>query len=346
MERLYPIGIQSFEEIRKGGFLYVDKTERVYRMVKSGKYYFLSRPRRFGKSLLISTLEAYFRGRRELFAGLAMERLEREWTAYPVFHLDLNAQKYASPQDLIEVLDTTLARWEYAYGVDNPEASLSLRFQGVIQRAAEQAGRNVVILVDEYDKPMLQAIGDEALRTEYQNILKAFYGVLKSSDRYIRFALLTGVTKFSKVSVFSDLNNLEDISMARDYESVCGITEEELRSDLRTDIHLLAEAMGIDDAEAFGRLKAWYDGYHFAASGADVYNPFSLLSTLKRKEFGSYWFETGTPTFLVELLRRSRYDLSRLADERTVGRVRQCRLNGGRPDPGALPERLPHHQGL
>ena len=321
MERLYPIGIQSFEEIRKGGFLYVDKTERVYRMVKSGKYYFLSRPRRFGKSLLISTLEAYFRGRRELFAGLAMERLEREWTTYPVFHLDLNARKYNDVPSLVAILNQHLEIWEGIYGDEKKDRAPEERFAYLIENACRMTGRNVVILVDEYDKPMLQAIGDEALRTEYQNILKAFYGVLKSSDRYIRFALLTGVTKFSKVSVFSDLNNLEDISMARDYESVCGITEEELRSDLRPDIHLLAEAMGIDDAEAFGRLKAWYDGYHFAAGGADVYNPFSLLSTLKRKEFGSYWFETGTPTFLVELLRRSRYDLSRLADERTTSDV-------------------------
>lgn len=208
MSRLYPIGIQTFEEIRKGGYVYVDKTELIYKLVNSGKYFFLSRPRRFGKSLLISTLEAYFSGRKELFEGFAIERLENGWMEYPVLHLDLNTQKYDTSKALLDVLEENLEKWEEIYGSSEKEIGVARRFNGVIERAAEKTGRNVVVLIDEYDKPMLQAIGNEELMTEYRNTLKAFYGALKSCDRYIRFAILTGVTKFSKVSVFSDLNNL------------------------------------------------------------------------------------------------------------------------------------------
>ena len=315
MSRLYPIGIQSFERIREDGYVYVDKTSLVYCLATTGKHYFLSRPRRFGKSLLVSTLEAYFLGKKGLFAGLAMERLEREWTEYPVFHLDLNSQKYETPQSLADILNAALTKWEKEYGREEAETSLSLRFQGVVQRAAEKTGHNAVILVDEYDKPLLQSIGNDSLQTDYRNTLKAFYGVLKSCDRYIRFALLTGVTKFSKVSVFSDLNNLEDISMSRVYESVCGITEDELHSELAGDVVALAESGGISQEAAYHKLKEWYDGYHFTRNGMDIYNPFSVLNTLKRRDFGSYWFETGTPTFLVELLKKSRYNLHRLTDE-------------------------------
>ena len=321
MGMIYPIGIQSFSEIREGGYTYVDKTALVYELLSTGKYYFLSRPRRFGKSLLVSTLEAYFQGRKELFAGLAMERLEREWTEYPVFHLDLNAQKYESPQNLTEILNASLTGWEKEYGAEPSETSLSLRFRGVVRRAAEKTGRRVVVLVDEYDKPLLQAIGDGALQDDYRNTLKAFYGVLKSCDQHIRFALLTGVTKFSKVSVFSDLNNLRDISMLKAYEGLCGVTEEELRTVFSESVGRLAEANGLGVEEAYGELKKWYDGYHFAAGGADVYNPFSLLNTFKTGEFGNYWFETGTPTFLVELLKKSRYDLRNLTEEQTTADV-------------------------
>ncbi len=321
MGMIYPIGIQSFSEIREGGYTYVDKTALVYELLSTGKYYFLSRPRRFGKSLLVSTLEAYFQGRKELFAGLAMERLEREWTEYPVFHLDLNAQKYESPRNLTEILNASLTGWEKEYGAEPSETSLSLRFRGVVRRAAEKTGRRVVVLVDEYDKPLLQAIGDGALQDDYRNTLKAFYGVLKSCDQHIRFALLTGVTKFSKVSVFSDLNNLQDISMLKAYEGICGVTEEELRTVFSESVGRLAEANGLEVEEAYGELKKWYDGYHFAAGGADVYNPFSLLNTFKTGEFGNYWFETGTPTFLVELLKKSRYDLRNLTEEQTTADV-------------------------
>lgn len=315
MNRLYPIGIQTFEEIRKGGYVYVDKTELIYKLANSGKYFFLSRPRRFGKSLLISTLEAYFSGRKELFEGLAIERLEKGWMEYPVLHLDLNTQKYDTPKALLDVLEENLEKWEEIYGSSEKEIGVARRFNGVIERAAEKTGRNVVVLIDEYDKPMLQAIGNEELMTEYRNTLKAFYGALKSCDRYIRFAILTGVTKFSKVSVFSDLNNLEDISIDSRFANICGISEDELCSELEEDISLLAENNGITIEETHRELKEWYDGYHFSEDGDDIYNPFSLLNTFVKMKFGSYWFETGTPTFLVELLKTAKYNLNNLTTE-------------------------------
>ena len=313
--RPLPIGIQSFERLRTSGFLYVDKTALLYRLVTTGHYYFLSRPRRFGKSLLVSTLEAYFQGRKELFKGLAIDGLEKEWAVHPVFHLDLNTQKYDAPEKLDQVLNRALTRWEELYGASEVEVTLSLRFEGVIRRAYEQTGQGVVILVDEYDKPMLQAIGNEELQEDYRSTLKAFYGALKSMDRYIRLGLLTGVTKFSKVSVFSDLNNLEDISMSRDYYALCGITEEELHADFGEYARVLSAEQGIGEEEACALLKEYYDGYHFAANVPGVYNPFSLLNAFKSREFGNYWFETGTPTYLVELLKRSHYDLRNLVHE-------------------------------
>jgi len=315
MSMLYPIGIQNFEEIRKGGYAYVDKTELIYKLVKSGKYYFLSRPRRFGKSLLISTLESYFCGRKDLFEGLAMGKLEKDWAEYPVFHLDLNTRKYEDKYSLEGILNQYLEKWEQKYGDEKKNRAPEERFTYVIERAAEKTGCNVVVLIDEYDKPMLQAIGNDALMTEYRNTLKAFYGVLKSCDRYLRFALLTGVTKFSKVSVFSDLNNLDDISLLQDYNNLCGITECELHDGFRDGILALAEKNGISYDEACFRLKEWYDGYHFASEGDDIYNPFSILNAMKSREFGSYWFETGTPTFLVELLKTARYNLNQLTVE-------------------------------
>ena len=313
--KIYPVGIQSFEEIRKGGFAYVDKTALLYTLVKTGKYYFLSRPRRFGKSLLVSTLEAYFTGRRELFSGLAIEQLEQDWTEHPVLRLDLNAQKYERPEDLDEILANALRKWEKQYDITPDGDSLSLRFQNVVERAAELTGRNVVVLVDEYDKPMLQAIGNEPLQAAYRSTLKAFYGVLKSCDQYLRFALLTGVTKFSKVSIFSDLNNLMDISMDDRFASLCGITEEELHRDFEEDTRQLGEANDMTGEDAARELKKWFDGYHFSKNSKDIYNPFSLLNTFAKREFGSYWFETGTPTFLVEVLKRNHYDLHRLTEE-------------------------------
>lgn len=314
-QQKYPIGIQSFEKIRKENFAYVDKTALVYRLANEGNYYFLSRPRRFGKSLLISTFEAYFLGQRELFEGLAIEKLEHEWTVFPVLHLDLNNQKYDTPESLLQILDVNVSYWEDRYGRNEKEATLSLRFAGVIRRAFEQSGQRVVILVDEYDKPLLQAIGNEALQAEYHATLKAFYSVLKTQDRYIRFGFLTGVTKFGKVSVFSDLNNLFDLSMDDRYQTLCGMTEEEIHANFDDTLHRLAEHNRLSYEEACRKLRLRYDGYHFVENGVGIYNPFSLLSTLATLKFGSYWFETGTPSYLVELLKQDRYLLPNLTEE-------------------------------
>ena len=281
MNRLYPVGIQNFEKIRKNGYIYVDKTALLYQLVKTGQYYFLSRPRRFGKSLTISTLEAYFTGKRELFKGLDMEQLEKDWTVHPVLHMDLNTEKYDTEESLEHKLELTLKQWEEEYGSNPDEYSVATRFEGVIRRAALKTGCNVVILIDEYDKPILQTISKPELQTEYRNTLKAFYGALKSCDGYIRFAMLTGVTKFSKVSVFSDLNNLMDISM----------------------------------------LKVNYDGYHFCYKSAGMYNPFSLLNTFAKRQIGSYWFETGTPTYLVELMKLHHYNVEEIEHIVTSGPV-------------------------
>lgn len=310
-----PVGIQNFEDLRKEGYCYVDKTELMYQLVQSGKYYFLSRPRRFGKSLLLSTIQAYFEGKKELFHGLAVEQLEQEWNTYPILHLDLNARKYDSAEALIAILNQYLESWETIYGDEKKDRAPEERFAYLIEKVSRTNGQQVVVLIDEYDKPMLQAIGNEPLQTEYRNTLKAFYGVLKSCDKYLRFAMLTGVTKFSKVSVFSDLNNLMDISLQTDYNNICGITEKELQEIFPEGIQELADRNKISYADACKQLKEWYDGYHYSHHGEDVYNPFSVLNTLKSREFGSYWFETGTPTFLVELLKHSRYDLNRLTQE-------------------------------
>ena len=321
MEKLYPVGIQNFEKIRRDGYCYVDKTEKIYRLVKTGSYYFLSRPRRFGKSMLISTLEAYFQGKKELFGGLAMEGLEKEWKQYPILHLDLNIAKFDTPESLFDILNRNLVEWERLYGSDPAEVSLSLRFAGVVKRACEQTGNRTVILVDEYDKPMLQAINDPGLQEEFRKTLKPFYGVMKSMDGYIKFALLTGVTKFGKVSVFSDLNNLEDISRNPYYADICGISEEELLKNFSEDIHELASANGQTFDQACEQLRTDYDGYHFCPGSIGIYNPFSLLNTFKSRQYGSYWFETGTPTYLVELLKKHKYDLYRMAHEKTTSDV-------------------------
>ena len=321
MGKLYPVGIQNFESLRKNGFFYVDKTALMYRLASTGRYYFLSRPRRFGKSLLISTLEAYFQGKKELFNGLAIAGLEKEWKRYPVLHLDLNARKYDSADSLLQELSKHLSLWEEQYGNQYSSKAVEERFYHIIRLAYRQTGMPVVILVDEYDKPLLQAIGNETLQNEYRSILKPFYGVLKSMDGYIRFALLTGVTKFGKVSVFSDLNNLEDISMREEYTAICGISETELLDNFDEDIRALAENNGQTYEEARKQLKEDYDGYHFCPGSPGIYNPFSLLNTFKSREYGSYWFETGTPTYLVELLKSHRYSLYKLAHEKTTAKV-------------------------
>ena len=317
MCKLYPVGIQNFEKIRRDGYCYIDKTALVYQLVKTGSYYFLSRPRRFGKSLLVSTLEAYFQGKKELFEGLDIHELEKEWKQYPVIHLDLNAKKFDTEEDLIRLIDRQLLVYEEEYGSVPTDVTIDDRFVSLIRNAAEKTGERVVILVDEYDKPMLQAIGNDTLQSEYRNTLKAFYGVLKSMDGYIKFALLTGVTKFGKVSVFSDLNNLMDLSRDHRYFDICGISGEELLRDFGEDIQELAAANGQTFEQACDQLKTDYDGYHFCPDSPGMYNPFSILNTFAKKTYGSYWFETGTPTYLVELLKKSNYDLEEMSHVET-----------------------------
>ena len=308
--RKLPIGIQDFPSLREDGYLYVDKTAFVYKLASEGRVYFLSRPRRFGKSLLLSTIGAYFEARKELFHGLAIEKLEQDWIEYPVLRLDLNAALYDSPEALNGILNSHLCRWEERFGDPSPdEDSLPRRFLGVIRRAAAATGRRVVVLVDEYDKPLLQTIGKPELHETYKAILKAFYGVLKSADAHLRFVLLTGVTKFGQVSVFSDLNQLKDISLHPAYAAVCGITEPELVDNFRPELERLAGKQKLSFEAALSEVRRTYDGYRFHQDGPDLYNPFSTLNLLDRLEFVDYWFQTGTPTFLVELLKKTDTDL-------------------------------------
>jgi len=311
----YPVGVQDFESLRKDNYLYIDKTALIYKLVSTGRYYFISRPRRFGKSLLVSTLSAYFQGKKELFEGLAIEKLEKEWKRVPVFHLDLNNGKYDSLEGLNAVLNDHLSRWESIYGTRPSEQTLSLRFAGVIERAHQQTGERVAILIDEYDKPLLQNIGNDEMQEKLRATLRSFYSVIKGNDKDITFGLLTGVTKFGKLSVFSDLNSPDDISISRQWSALCGITEEELRTQLSVGIDEMAEANGMTRDETLARLKKKYDGYHFHRNVEGVYNPFNLLCALRKKEFEDYWFETGTPTFLVKLLQQSDYNLNDLTQE-------------------------------
>lgn len=301
----YPIGIQVFDKIRTNGMVYVDKTEMIYHLVTHGEYYFLSRPRRFGKSLLISTLEAYFKGKKELFKGLAIERLEKDWVDYPVLHLDFNGGNYVSADYLKNKLVLMLSNWEEEYGRNPNEVEPEDRFAGIIKRACEKAGKPVVILVDEYDKPLLQNLSNETIHNQLRDMMKAFFSQLKSQDRYIRFAFLTGVTKFSKVSVFSDLNNLKDITLSTLYETICGISQDEVDCYFTQPLQEMADANGYTFEEAKRKLAEKYDGYHFSRKLTDMYNPFSLLNAFSELSYNSFWFGTGTPTFLIELLRNN-----------------------------------------
>ena len=309
-----PVGIQDFESLRIDGYQYVDKTEHIFNLIDRGRYYFLSRLRRFGKSLLLSTIKAFFLGKRELFNGLAIDEKDVDWAEHPVLYLDLNTEKYDAKEKLENMLNDFLVKLEKIYGKEESETSPGLRFQGLIKRAYEKTGRRVVILVDEYDKPMLQAIGNKELQAEFRGTLKGFYGALKSMDACIKFAMLTGVTKFGKVSVFSDLNNLMDISMDLPYYDICGISEEELQSNFAPNIEALAAATGMTPDECKEKLRLRYDGYHFEETAPGVYNPFNLLNTFARNKFGEYWFETGTPTYLVELLQRHDWNLDDMAN--------------------------------
>ena len=313
----YPIGVQNFEKIIRNGFLYVDKTEFIYSLVTKGGYYFLSRPRRFGKSLLLSTIEAFFLGKRELFKGLAIDSHDDlVWEEYPVFHLDLNAKDYTKDDSSLYVqIDSYLRIWEEQYGVYPNVPDLDVRFSRIIETVYTTTGKQVVVLIDEYDKPLLQNISRERQdrQSRFRETLKGFYGVLKTCDPYIRFAFLTGVTKFGKVSVFSDLNNLRDLTMEPDYNAICGITESEHLSYMSNGIKCLAEKQQMSLEETCARLKSSYDGYRFSEDEAEgIYNPFSLLNVMESRRFADSWFLTATPTMLVELLRDRYFELSRL----------------------------------
>ena len=316
----YPIGIQDFEKLRTNGYSYVDKSRFVYKLATEGKYYFLSRPRRFGKSLFLSTLEAYFQGKKELFKGLAIYDLETEWKKYPIFHIDLNTANFREKDSLYNVLNDYLTGWEDKYGARESEATLALRFKGVIARAAEKEGCGVVILIDEYDKPILQTLRDPELQAEHRAQLKAFYSVLKTQDRYIKFAFITGVTTFRKISVFNDLN-LMDISMDYRYVNICGTTEEELKSYFKEGISELASANGDSESETIDKLRMRYGGYHFEKNSEGIYNPFSVLNTLAKHRYKNYWFETGTPTFHIGLLKEHGYRLPDLSKEQVSANV-------------------------
>ena len=334
--RKLPIGIQTYDKLREGGFLYVDKTAMIYQIASTSTPYFLSRPRRFGKSLLLSTFEAYFQGRKDLFQGLAIEQLEQKWEEYPVLHLDLNARKYDAAADLTAMLNQYLEKWELLYGQEKKDRSPEERFAYVIEQACTLTGKQVVVLIDEYDKPLLQAILDDPLLEEYRRTLKAFYGVLKSADRYLRFVFLTGVTKFAQVSVFSDLNQLNDISMDYAYNSLCGITKEELSSNFVPVIKNLGEFLGLTFEEIVDRLEKQYDGYHFCEdTTVGLFNPFSVLNALQKLKLGNYWFQTGTPTYLVDLLKQSDYDLRLLINgiETTNSAFSEYRAEANNPLP-------------
>ena len=310
---LYPIGIQSFEKIRTGGFVYVDKTALIYRLAASGQYYFLSRPRRFGKSLLVSTMEAYFSGRKELFEGLAMESLEKDWTEYPVLHLDLTGSSYTDISHLKVSLDQYLRKWESLYDVAPMSEDLSSRFKDIIDAAYLKTGQKVVILIDEYEKPIIDNIDNPELMEQFRRELHGFYSVIKGKDNAIRFAFLTGVTKLGKMSIFSGLNNLNDISMDARYADICGISEQELKSTFGESVEELARANELSVDDCYKKLAQMYDGYHFTENSVGIYNPFSLLNTFNSGKFRMYWFETGTPTFLVRYLKQGNYNLDNIS---------------------------------
>ena len=312
---LYPIGIQNFESIRKDGYVYVDKTALIHRLATTGKYYFLSRPRRFGKSLLVSTMEAYFKGRKELFKGLAIEELEKDWIEYPVLHLDLNGSAYLSKGVIDEVLNENLSKWEKLYGVTPTSKDHGLRLQNVIASAYEKTGRQVVILIDEYDKPIVNNLLNKELSDYYRATLQGFYGVIKSMGEQTRFCFLTGVSKIGKLSVFSTLNNLTDISLNADYADICGISEAELGNYFDDSVRELASAYSLTKDECYEKLKRMYDGYHFSEYSKGMYNPFSILNTFYARQFREYWFETGTPTLLVDVMKQTSFDVTTLSDQ-------------------------------
>ena len=303
--KLYPVGIQTFERIRKENKLYIDKTEYVYRMTHSGGcYFFLSRPRRFGKSLLVSTFESYFSGKKELFEGLAIEKLEQKWMEYPVLHFDMSGGKHMEKEQLEDYLSNRLEAEERKWGITHSKRGANDRLTELITTAYEISGKQVVVLIDEYDAPMLDVAHERKTLDELRNVIRNFYSPLKMCEPMLRFVFLTGITKFSQVSIFSELNNIKNISLDDEYAGVCGITKEELLTQMSEDIDVLAEALEMTREETIAKLKENYDGYHFSPASPDVFNPYSLLNCFDDKNFGAYWFSSGTPTYLINMLRK------------------------------------------
>ena len=303
--KLYPIGMQTFSEIREEDFLYVDKTEYIYRMTHtSGKYFFLARPRRFGKSLLVSTMQSYFEGKKELFKGLAVEKLEKEWTEYSVLHFDMSGGKHMEPEQLELYLGYILEDQEKKWGINEPRIGANNRLIDLINTAYEKSGKQVVVLIDEYDAPMLDVAHEKEQLDVLRNIMRNFFSPLKYSEAKLRFVFLTGITKFSQVSIFSELNNITNLSMDDEYAGICGITKEELLENMSDDIDMLADALGYSREMMIAKLKENYDGYHFSKKSPDVFNPYSLLNCFSKKELGAFWFSSGTPTYLINMLRQ------------------------------------------
>lgn len=342
--RKLPVGIQTFERIRSENYIYVDKTQFVYELANLSRPYFLSRPRRFGKSLLLSTFRAYFEGKKDLFHGLALEKLEEKaaeeenrkvWEKYPVLYVDFNTGDFSSFEKLEETLSFRISEWEKEYDVHTEAKTIADRFSVVIETACKKTGHQVVVLVDEYDKPLLSVVDNVQLLDKYRMLLKSFYGILKSYDRFLRFVFLTGVTRFDKVSIFSDLNNLIDISMTEKYSAICGYTQKELENVFEPEIAQLAEKKKISHEECVLQLKKMYDGYHFTVDLLDIYNPFSTMSAFVNNNLGSYWFATGTPTFLVKMMQKTSFPLETLEDGIDVDgtSLEGYRLNSEMPVP-------------
>lgn len=304
----YPIGIQTFRNIVEGGYLYIDKTGFVHDLAENYKYVFLSRPRRFGKSLLSSTIHSYFAGEAELFNGLKAGELKKDWTRHPVFHFDMSTAKHCDEEQLTSELNLKLVRYEDVYGKGENEEKINQRFEGLIRRAVEQTGEKAVIIIDEYDAPLLDVMNDQERLIPMRQIMRNFYSPVKSLDPYLRFVFITGINKFAQLSIFSELNNLQNISMMPKYSAICGISQSEIETQMQEPVKRMAESLGISYEETLEELKHNYDGYHFSGRSEDIYNPFSLIKSLDAQDFGSYWFDTGTPTYLLERLKNSEID--------------------------------------
>ena len=307
-QRIYPVGIQDFEKLRQNGCVYVDKTDLIYHL--SRKFYvFLSRPRRFGKSLLSSTLKYYFQGRKDLFQGLAIEKLEQEWEKYPVLHFDLSTLKNIDVELITSKLDGLLFDYESIYGRNPVNVTSGDRLENLIKTVHQQTGTKAVVIIDEYDAPMLDVLHDDERLSKVRTLMQEFFAPLKACDAHLRFVFLTGITKFSQLSIFSVINNITNVSMQPEYSAICGITEEELHTVFKEDIAMLAEEYECTVEEMHLRLKNRYDGYHFSAKSADIYNPYSILKAFAQKEIKDFWFESGTPTYLIRQMKHFQMDL-------------------------------------